>query len=52
MVIFISLNLTNQNLFIMMEENIITNENLLIIIDDEGYKIDSYSIGNNILKNF
>ena len=31
-------------------ENIITNENLLIIVDDEGYKIDSYSIGNNILK--
>ena len=24
---------------------------MLIIVDDEGYKIDSYSIGNNILKN-
>ena len=31
-------------------ENIITNESLLIIVDDDDYKIDSYSIGNNILK--
>ena len=31
-------------------ENIITNESLLIIIDREGYKIDSYAIGDNILK--
>tara|TARA_B100002019_G_scaffold287609_1_gene299873 strand:- start:672 stop:1238 length:567 start_codon:yes stop_codon:yes gene_type:complete len=31
-------------------ENIITNESLLVIVDDDNYKIDSYSIGNNILK--
>ena len=33
------------------KENIITNESLLVIIDQEGYKIESYAIGNNILKN-
>ena len=31
-------------------ENIITNESLLIIVDDDNYKIESYSISNNILK--
>ena len=31
-------------------ENIITNESLLIIVDDDDYKIESYSISNNILK--
>ena len=31
-------------------ENIITNESLLIIVDDDDYKIESYAIGNNILK--
>ena len=32
------------------QENIITNERLLKIVDQEGYQIDSYPIGNNILK--
>jgi outer membrane lipoprotein-sorting protein len=31
-------------------ENIITNESLLRIVDSEGYQIDSYPIGNNIIK--
>ena len=31
-------------------ENIITNERLLRIVDSEGYQIDSYPIGNNIIK--
>ena len=31
-------------------ENIITNDSLLIIVDDNDYKIESYLIGNNILK--
>ena len=31
-------------------ENIITNESLLVIVDHEDYKIDSYAIGNNALK--
>ena len=31
-------------------ENIITNESLLRIVDSEGYQIESYAIGNNILK--
>ena len=31
-------------------ENIITNQRLLRIVDDEGYQIDSYPLGNNILK--
>ena len=31
-------------------ENIITNKSLLRIVDGEGYQIDSYPIGNNILK--
>ncbi len=32
------------------EENIITNESLLVIVDKEGHKIESYTIGNNIIK--
>tara|TARA_B100000401_G_scaffold432440_1_gene369779 strand:- start:505 stop:1080 length:576 start_codon:yes stop_codon:yes gene_type:complete len=32
------------------EEIIITNQSLLRIVDQEGYQIDSYPIGNNILK--
>ena len=35
---------TNKN------EDIVTNENLLRIIDKEGFQIDSYSIGDNVLK--
>ena len=31
-------------------EDIITNENLLRIVDKEGYQIDSYLIGNHIMK--
>ena len=31
-------------------ENIITNESLLVIVDHEDYKIESYAIGNNALK--
>ena len=31
-------------------ENIITNKSLLRIVDEEGYQIDSYPIGNNIIK--
>ena len=31
-------------------ENIITNESLLVIVDREDYKIESYAIGNNVLK--
>ena len=31
-------------------ENIITNERLLVIVDHDDYKIESYSIGSNVLK--
>ena len=31
-------------------ENIITNESLLVIVDKNDYKIESYSIGNNVFK--
>ena len=31
-------------------ENIITNESLLVIVDKDDYKIESYAIGDNILK--
>ena len=31
-------------------EDIITNERLLRIVDKEGYQIDSYLIGNHIMK--
>ncbi len=31
-------------------EDIITNKGLMIIVDKEGFKIESYAIGNNILK--
>ncbi len=31
-------------------EDIITNENLLRIVDKEGFQIDSYLIGNHIMK--
>ena len=32
------------------DEDIITNESLIRIVDKEGFKIDSYSIGDNVLK--
>ena len=32
------------------DEDIITNESLLCIVDKEGFKIDSYAIGDNVLK--
>ena len=32
-------------------ENVITNESLLVIVDNDDRKIESYSIGNNVLKN-
>ena len=35
---------TNKN------EDIVTNESLLRIVDKEGFQIDSYSIGGNVLK--
>ncbi len=31
-------------------EDIITNESLMLIVDKEGFQIESYSLGNNILK--
>ena len=31
-------------------ENIITNKSLLRIVDKDGYQLESYSIGNNIIK--
>ena len=31
-------------------ENIITNESLLVVVDQEDFQIESYAIGNNILK--
>ena len=41
-----------QNLSEDRPENIITNRLLLRIVDQDNYQIDSYPIGNNILKNF
>ena len=32
------------------QEKIITNETLLRLVDKDGYQIESYSVGNNILK--
>ena len=32
------------------EEDIITNKSLMVVVDKEGYQIDSYPIGNSILK--
>ena len=32
------------------KEDIVTNESLLRIVDKEGFQIDSYSIGGNIIK--
>ena len=32
------------------EEDIITNKSLMVVVDKEGYQIDSFPIGNNILK--
>ncbi len=32
------------------KEDIVTNESLLRIVDKEGFQIDSYSIGSNVLK--
>ena len=31
-------------------EDIITNKSLMLVVDKEGFKIESYAIGNNILK--
>ena len=32
------------------EEDIITNKNLMVVVDKEGYQIDSFPIGDSILK--
>ena len=32
------------------EEDIITNKSLMVVVDKEGYQIDSFTIGNSILK--
>ena len=32
------------------EEDIITNKSLMIVVDNEGYRIDSFPIGDSILK--
>ena len=32
------------------EEDIITNESLMVVVDKEGYQIDSFPIGDSILK--
>ena len=32
------------------EEDIITNKSLMVVVDKEGYQIDSFPIGNSILK--
>ena len=32
------------------EEDIITNKSLMVVVDKEGYQIDSYLIGNHIMK--
>ncbi len=32
------------------EEDIITNKSLMVVVDKEGYQIDSYPIGDSILK--
>ncbi len=32
------------------EEDIITNKSLMVVVDKEGHQIDSFPIGNNILK--
>ena len=36
--------------YINKNEDIITNESLLRIVDKEGFQIDSYAIGGNVLK--
>ena len=36
--------------YIDKPENIITNESLLVIVDEDNYKLESYSIGDNVLK--
>ena len=36
--------------YINKPENIVTNQRLIRIIDNDGYQIDSYPIGNNIIK--
>ena len=32
------------------EEDIITNKSLMVVVDKDGYQIDSYPIGDSILK--
>ena len=36
--------------YINKNEDIVTNESLLRIVDKEGFQIDSYAIGGNVLK--
>ena len=36
--------------YLNKEEDIITNESLLRIVDKKGFQIDSYAIGGNVLK--
>ena len=36
--------------YISKNEDIVTNESLLRIVDKEGFQIDSYAIGGNVLK--
>jgi len=36
--------------YVNKNEDIITNESLLRIVDKEGFQIDSYAIGGNVLK--
>jgi len=37
-------------IYVNKNEDIITNESLLRIVDKEGFQIDSYAIGGNVLK--
>ena len=37
-------------MYIGREEDIITNKSLMVVVDKEGYKIDSFPIGDSILK--
>ena len=36
--------------YVNKNEDIVTNESLLRIVDKEGFQIDSYAIGSNVLK--
>ena len=37
-------------IYVNKNEDIVTNESLLRIVDKEGFQIDSYAIGGNVLK--